>query len=389
MPASPIRKLAPFASAAKAKGIHVYHLNIGQPDIKTPESMWAHLKAMDKTILEYAPSDGYASLKKQYVDYLNKSRHLKPIETPELLITTGGSEALLFTFMAIADEGDEIIVPEPMYANYVAFSHSAGVNIKALKCDFKNEFNLPSTESFEALISEKTKAILLCNPNNPTGYVYSDEELRRLAAIAKQHDLFLIVDEVYREFIYDDADHLSVLDIEDFEANAILVDSVSKRYSACGARIGALVSRNPAVIETALKFAQSRLSPPTLAQIGCEALFRVQSGYFDEVHDEYKGRRDLVVDELNKIEGVKCNKPRGAFYTIVQLPVEDSNHFCQWILESFSYEGATVMLAPGNGFYSTPNQGKNEVRLAYVLNKTDLTKAIECIKFALTAYKNR
>ena len=386
MPASPIRKLVPYADAAKERGIHVYHLNIGQPDIETPQVLWDRIKHIDRTILEYSPSDGFADLKKKYAAFLNKTRICEPIKASDLLITTGGSEALLFTFLSILDDGDEMIIPEPMYANYVGFARSGSIVIKALTCQFEDEFRLPETEAFEALITPKTKAILICNPNNPTGSVYSNEAIERLGKIAKKHDLFLIVDEVYREFIYDDEQHLSVLDLPGLEENAILIDSISKRFSACGARIGAIVTKNKRVISTALKFAQQRLSPPTLAQIGCDVLFDVEESYFKTVNDRYKKRRDLIIELLNEIDGVSCHLPKGAFYAIAQLPVKDADHFCQWMLESFDFNGETVMLAPGSGFYSTPGLGKNEVRLAYVLNKESIIKAVACLKEALRKY---
>ncbi len=388
MPASPIRKLAPYADAAKERGIHVYHLNIGQPDIETPQVLWTRIKHIERKILEYAPSDGYSELKKKYASFLNQSRICEPILSSDLLVTTGGSEALLFTFFSILDEEDEVIIPEPLYANYIGFSHSGSINIKPLTCHFNDGFILPPTEAFEALIGPKTKAILICNPNNPTGYVYSNAEIKRLGKIAKEHDLFLIVDEVYREFIYDDEQHLSVLDLPGLEENAILIDSISKRFSACGARIGAIVSKNKKVIATALKFAQQRLSPPTLAQIGCEALFDAPESYFKRVNDEYKQRRNLVVKLLNDIPDVECHLPKGAFYAIIKLPVEDSEHFCQWLLESFDLNGETVMLAPGAGFYSTKGLGKQEARLAYVLNKDSIIKAVACLKEALKQYNN-
>jgi aspartate aminotransferase len=389
MPASPIRKLAPFANAAIARGVKVYHLNIGQPDIETPEELWNCIRHIDKTILEYSPSDGFPGLKKKYASFLNESRVGPAILPENLLVTTGGSEALLFAFMSVLDEDDEMIVPEPMYANYVGFARTGGIKIQPLTCHFEDQFRLPPTTAFEALITPKTKAILICNPNNPTGYVYTNEEMERLGKIALQHDLFLIVDEVYREFIYDDAPHLSVLDLPGLEEHAILIDSVSKRFSACGARIGALVSRNKAVIATALKFGQQRLSPPTLAQIGCEALFEVDKSYFKKVNTEYKYRRDLIVQLLNEIPGVKCDVPKGAFYAIVQLPVKSADHFCQWVLESFETDGATVMLAPASGFYSSEGMGRQEVRIAYVLNDADLRKAAHCLKEALNNYPEK
>jgi aspartate aminotransferase len=389
MPASPIRKLAPYANAAIARGTKVYHLNIGQPDIETPDELWNCIRNIDRKILEYSPSDGFLSVKQKYAAFLNESRICAPILPEDLLITTGGSEALLFAFMSVLDEADEMIVPEPMYANYVGFARTGGIKIQPITCHFEEQFSLPSTEAFEALITEKTKAILICNPNNPTGYVYTNEEMKRLGEIALKHDLFLIVDEVYREFIYDNDTHLSVMDLPGLEEHAILIDSISKRFSACGARIGALVSKNKAVIATAIKFAQQRLSPPTLAQLGCEALFSVDKSYFKKVNTEYKQRRDLIVSLLNEIPGVQCDLPKGAFYAIAQLPVKNADHFCQWVLESFETDGATVMMAPASGFYSTTGMGKQEVRIAYVLNEADLKKAAHCLKVALENYPEK
>lgn len=389
MPASPIRKLVPFANAAIARGTHVYHLNIGQPDIETPQALWDSIHIIDRTILEYSPSDGFPEVKKKYAAFLNKSRICEPILPSNLLVTTGGSEALLFAFMSILDEDDEMIIPEPMYANYVGFAHTGSIKIKPITCLFEDQFKLPSTEEFEKVITDRTKAILICNPNNPTGYVYTNAEIQRLGEIAKKHDLFLIVDEVYREFIYDDDQHLSVLDLPGLEQHAILIDSISKRFSACGARIGALITKNDEVIATALKFAQQRLSPPTLAQVGCEALFDVDETYFKKVNDEYKKRRDIVVELLNQIPGVSCHEPKGAFYTIVELPVKSADHFCQWLLESFSFEGGTVMMAPASGFYSTKGMGQKEVRIAYVLGEESLRKALKCLMEALKVYPNK
>jgi aspartate aminotransferase len=390
MPASPIRKLVPYADGAVERGIRIYHLNIGQPDIKTPEALWERMHQIDRKILEYSPSNGFASLRKKYAAFLDQSREGVHITADDLMITTGGSEALLFTFLSTLDEGDEIIIPEPMYANYIGFSRAGSIVIKPLTCHFDDQFALPPTDAFEALISERTKAILICNPNNPTGYVYSNAELNRLAAIAKKHDLFLIVDEVYREFIYEEGKHLSVLDLPGMEEHAILIDSVSKRFSACGARIGAIVTKNHGVLRTAMKFAQQRLSPPTLAQVGCEALFdHVDESYFHEVDEEYTQRRNLLVETLNAIPGVWCPTPKGAFYAIARLPIDDSDTFCQWLLESFEFHGETVMLAPATGFYATPGLGKDEVRMAYVLNREDLARALLCLKEALKIYPGR
>ena len=390
MPASPIRKLVPYADGARERGMHIYHLNIGQPDIRTPNALWEEMHHIDRQILEYSPSDGFASLREKYAAFLDRSRPSVHIGPEDLMITTGGSEALLFTFLSILDEGDEIIVPEPMYANYIGLARAGSIKITPLTCHFDDQFALPPTAAFEALITPSTKAILICNPNNPTGYVYSTEELDRLAAIVKKYDLFLIVDEVYKEFVYGEDEHLSVLELPGLTEHAIMIDSVSKRFSACGARIGAIVTKNHSVLQTALKFGQQRLSPPTLSQIGCEALFEhVTSDYFDEVDEEYTKRRDYLVSTLNDIPGVWCPTPKGAFYAIARLPIDDSDKFCQWILESFDLDGETVMMAPATGFYSTPGLGKDEVRIAYVLNQNDLIKALNCLKEALNQYPGR
>lgn len=389
MPASPIRRLAPFADKARERGVHIYHLNIGQPDIKTPDLLWKAMHNIDRDILEYSPSGGFDDVRRDYAAFLNNTRKGISISMEDLLVTTGGSEALLFCMMSILDEDDEIIIPEPMYANYIGFARTGSIAIKPLTCHFDDRFSLPPTDAFEALITDRTKAILICNPNNPTGYVYTNDELLRLAKIAKTHDLFLIVDEVYREFIYEDDDHLSVLELPGMEQHAILIDSVSKRFSACGARIGAIVTKNHDVIAAALKFAQQRLSPPTLAQIGAQAMFKTEQSYFDAVHEEYILRRDFVVETLNNMAGVECQTPHGAFYTIARLPVEDSDHFCEWLLESFDLHGETVMMAPATGFYQTKGLGKNEVRIAYVLNRHDLRRAMLCLEEALRNYPKR
>lgn len=384
MPASPIRRLTPYAEAAKKRNVKIYHLNIGQPDIETPEKFWNELKHLDMRVLAYAPSDGYPIYKQQFSKYYNS---VGINVTPEnFLITNGGSEALSFSMMSVMDEGDEIIIPEPMYANYISFAKHGNIKVKPIPTSIKNGFALPDISSFEALISNRTKAILICNPNNPTGYLYSKEELETLREICLKHDLFLIVDEVYREFVYDDKKHFSALHLKDAEQNVIVIDSISKRFSACGARIGALVTRNKDLLAVALKYAQARLSPPSLGQLAGAALFDLPSSYYKGVVSEYAERRNLLVEKLNAIEGVTCPMPGGAFYCVAALPVESAEDFCRWMLESFSYKNTTVMMAPAAGFYSTASSGKNQVRIAYVLNKEDLNNAIECLAEGLKAY---
>ncbi|MFN8259305.1 MAG: pyridoxal phosphate-dependent aminotransferase [Chitinophagales bacterium] len=388
MPASPIRKLAPYAEQAKRNGMHIYHLNIGQPDIETPYQFWDAIKKLDRKVLEYSPSNGYEEVRNKYAHFFQNRYGLKHLSPDDLLVTTGGSEALLFTLFSILDPEDEIIIPEPLYANYIGFSKSGNIRVRPIPTDFENGFALPSIDEFEKVINEKTKAILICNPNNPTGYAYSDAELNRLKEIVLKHDLFLISDEVYRDFIYGDVKHYtSVLSFPELEQHAILIDSISKRFSACGARIGMIATKNKEVLQTALKFAQQRLSPPTVEQLGAIAMFDVEEHYFTKVNTEYRKRRDTLVEGLNKIEGVKCHTPGGAFYCIVQLPVKDTDAFCQWMLSDFNYEGETVMMAPASGFYATEGKGKNEVRIAYVLNSIDLNKAIKCLEEGLKAYK--
>jgi len=384
MPSSPIRKLVPFADAAKKRGTKVFHLNIGQPDIKTPKVMMDAVKNFDVDVLAYIHSQGSEQYRVKLTDYYASVG--VNVHHDDIMITTGGSEALLFGLYSCLDVGDEIITPEPFYANYNGFSISGGINVRPISAKIADDFALPPIQAFEENITEKTKAILICNPSNPTGYLYSKEELLQLKEIVLKHDLFLFVDEVYREFVYDGNEHHSVLSLEGLEENAVLIDSTSKRYSACGARLGALVSKNKELIQTAIKFGQARLSPPTWSEVAAEAALSVPQSYFDEVVEEYIGRRDLLVEELNKMEGVVCPKPKGAFYAMVQLPVKDTDHFCQWMLESFDLDGHTVMMAPGSGFYSTPGAGKNEVRIAYVLNKTDLKKAMDCLRKALEEY---
>ena len=394
IPASPIRKLTPFADAAKARGMKVYHLNIGQPDLPTPRKALDALKAIDRTTLEYSPSQGIKSLREKLSSYYGKfGIDAKP---DDIIVTAGGSEALLLTFMACLNPGDEIIMTEPGYANYLSFAVTAGVTVKTVTSRIENGFALPSVEDFEAAITDKTKAILICNPNNPTGYLYSSEELFRLRDIVKQHDLFLFSDEVYREFRYTDAPYLSALCLEGIEDNVIVIDSVSKRYSECGIRIGMIVSHNKEVMGAILKFCQARLSPPLLGQIVAEASIEGTEEYSKECFDEYLGRRNFFIEGLNKIPGVYSPMPNGAFYTIASLPVEDAEDFCKWCLTDFCYHddesgctGETVMMAPAQGFYSTPGLGKNQVRMAYVLEINSLKRALMVLKKALEAYGSR
>lgn len=384
MPESPIRKLVPYAETAKKNGVKVYHLNIGQPDIKTPKIALDAVRNANIEVLEYSHSAGFESYRRKLAKYYRAFQ--LPVEAEDIIITTGGSEALLFAMGSILDDGDEIIIPEPFYANYNGFSISSGAKIVPVTAKFENDFALPPVESFESLITPKTKAILICNPGNPTGYLYSEEEIRKLAQLVKKHDLFLIADEVYREFAYDGHQHHSILTQTDLSDHAIVIDSVSKRYSMCGARIGCIVSKNKAFMATAMKFAQARLSPPTFAQIASEAALDTPQSYFDEVQAEYVQRRNTLVSALQQIEGVKVATPKGAFYCIAQLPVDDAEDFSKWLLETFQYDGETVMLAPAAGFYSTPGMGKNEVRLAYVLEQQDLLKSAEILKEALKFY---
>lgn len=388
MPESPIRKLAPYADLAKQKGHKVYHLNIGQPDIKTPEVAIEAVKNIDLSIIEYSPSAGYESYRKKLAKFYQRQN--VNVNSEDIIVTTGGSEALLFALATITDPGDEIIIPEPFYANYHAFASSTSATVIPLVSTIETAFALPSIEEVEKLITPKTKAILICNPGNPTGYLYSEAEIKQLAGLIKKYDLYLIADEVYREFLYDGDDvHYSVMNLEDVQQNVIMVDSVSKRYSMCGARIGCLITKNKEVLATVMKFAQARLSPPTIEQIACEAAIDTPQSYFDEVIAEYKERRDTLISELNKIEGVVVTKPKGAFYCIAQLPIADSDDFAQWLLESYDLNGETVMIAPAKGFYSTPGMGLNQVRIAYVLNKKDLITAVNILKEALLAYNSK
>jgi aspartate aminotransferase len=384
MPESPIRKLVPYAEIAKKKGNKVYHLNIGQPDIKTPEVAMNAVKNIDLTILEYSHSAGNESYRKKLALYY--SNQGVPVNIEDIIITTGGSEALMFAMGSIMDLGDEVIIPEPFYANYNGFSTASGAIVIPAISTIESGFALPAIADFEKLITAKTKAILICNPGNPTGYLYSKEEIMQLADLVKKHDLFLISDEVYREFTYDGDIHYSVMNIAGLEEHAIMIDSVSKRYSMCGARIGCIVSKNKELMATAMKFAQARLSPPTIEQIASEAALDTPQSYFDEVISEYRERRDTLVEELNKIEGVIVSKPKGAFYCIAQLPVDNADAFAQWLLESYDLNGETVMVAPAAGFYSTAGMGLNQVRIAYVLKKEDLISAVHILKAAIPAY---
>jgi aspartate aminotransferase len=387
MPPSPIRKLVPFAEQAKKQGKKIYHLNIGQPDIETPEIMLDALRNMKIKVVEYSHSAGIESYRKKLTTYYQKNNI--NIDYTDIIITTGGSEAIEIAMMSCLNEGDEIIIPEPYYANYNGFSTQAGVIVKPIFSTIESGFALPPISEFEKLITPKTKAILMCNPSNPTGYLYSKQELESLRQLVLKYDLFLFADEVYREFCYDGKEYFSVMNLTGIENNVVLVDSISKRYSACGARIGALISKNRAVMAAALKFAQARLSPPTFGQIAAEAAIDTPQSYFDKVKAEYVARRDYIVEALNKIEGVFCPKPSGAFYCMAQLPVDDTDIFCQWLLEKFEYNMQTVMLAPATGFYSKPELGKKQVRIAYVLKIEDLKNAMICLEKALQVYPGR
>jgi aspartate aminotransferase len=385
MPPSPIRKLAPFAEAAKKKGTRVYHLNIGQPDIETPPSILDAVKNADFKVLEYSPSQGFESYRKKLAQYY-VSKNVQ-VTADDIIITAGGSEAISFALMSCMNPGDEIIIPEPFYANYNGFAVAAGIKVVPIPSSIEDNFALPPIEAFEKAITPNTKAIMICNPNNPTGYLYSKEELEVLRNIAIKYDLFIMSDEAYREFCYDGKKHFSVMELEGLEQHAILLDTISKRYSACGARIGALVTKNKDVYAAALKMAQARLSPATFEQILGEAACDLPANYFDSVLAEYEARRNALVNGLKTIEGVVVPNPGGAFYVMVKLPIENADDFCQWLLSDFSHNGATVMMAPASGFYATPGSGKNEVRLAYVLNVEDINNAVEILKAALEAYK--
>ena len=386
MPESPIRKLVPFAEIAKNKGKKIYHLNIGQPDIASPKVALKAINDYNDNVVEYSHSSGLLSYRIGLSKYYNKLG--VDITQDNIMITTGGSEALLFALNACLDSGDEIIIPEPFYANYNGFAISAGVKVKPISTSIENGFSLPPIEKFENLVNEKTKAILICNPGNPTGYLYTKEELEILKKIVVKHDLFLIADEVYREFTYDGKNHYSILSLDGIDNHTIVIDSTSKRYSMCGIRIGCIVSKNLKVLSTVLKFAQARLSPPTFGQVAGEAALSTPNEYFIEVIKEYEQRRNLLVERLNSIEGVFCPKPSGAFYVIARLPVENAEHFAQWLLEDFDFQNQTIMVAPANGFYFTKSRGLNQVRIAYVLNKESLNKSVDCLEEALRLYSN-
>ncbi|MGY6563030.1 MAG: pyridoxal phosphate-dependent aminotransferase [Luteibaculaceae bacterium] len=387
MPSSPIRKLVPYAEAAVKKGLKVYYLNIGQPDIETPQVVLEGLKKLDLKVIEYSHSAGNESYRKGLADYY-KTKGID-VTHQDILITTGGSEALSFAMMSCFNPGDEVIIPEPFYANYNGFARAANVEVRPVTSSIDANFSLPPVSEFEAAITPNTRGIVICNPGNPTGYVYSRTELETLAQIVKKHNLYLIADEVYREFCYDGKEPFSCMNLEGIEDHVIMVDSVSKRYSMCGARIGALVTKNKLVIETCLKFAQARLSPPTFGQIAGELALQTPQSYFDNVQAEYQKRRDLLVEELNKIPGVKCPTPGGAFYAVAHLPIDNADRFCQWILEDFEYEGATVMMAPATGFYATPGLGSTEVRIAYVLEVEALKKSMKILAEALKVYQTK
>ncbi len=387
MPSSPIRKLAKYADAAKRNGVHVYHLNIGQPDILTPECALEAVRNIDRKVLEYSPSQGYKSLRTKMVGYY--AEYGIDLSPDEIIVTTGGSEAVMFAYMACLNPGDEIIVTDPSYANYMAFAISCGAVVKSVKTSIDDGFRLPPIEKFEEQITDKTKAILICNPNNPTGYLYTRSEMNQIRDLVKKYNLYLFSDEVYREFIYTKQPYISACHLEGIEENVILIDSVSKRYSECGIRIGALITKNKKVREAVMKFCQARLSPPLVGQIIAEASLTTPQEYMDQVYEEYLQRRNFLIDGLNKIPGVYTPTPMGAFYTMVRLPVDDAEKFCEWCLTDFSYEGQTIMMAPGSGFYSTPGAGRDEVRLAYVLNKEDLGKALVVLEKALDEYGRR
>lgn len=387
MPESPIRKLAPLAAAAKKRGIKVYHLNIGQPDIPTPKEGLDALKHIDRTTLEYSPSQGILSYREKLVGYYEKYHiHISP---DDIIITTGGSEAVLFAFMSCLNPGDEIIIPEPAYANYMSFAVSAGATIRTIATTIEEGFSLPRVEQFEALINERTRAIMICNPNNPTGYLYTRREMNQIRDLVKKYDLYLFSDEVYREYIYTGSPYISAMHLDGIEENTILIDSVSKRYSECGIRIGALITKNAEVRKAVMKFCQARLSPPLIGQLVAEASLDAPESYFREVYDEYVERRKCLIDGLNRIPGVYSPIPMGAFYTVAKLPVDDAEKFCRWCLEEFNDEGETVMMAPAAGFYTTPGAGYNQVRIAYVLNKVDLERALHILRKALETYPGR
>ncbi len=389
MPQSPIRMLAPYAEQARKNGIHIYQMNIGQPDIKTPQIFWDKLKDLDMDVLAYGPSNGFEGLRTAYCKYFTEKCGIADLTVDDLLITTGASEALFFTFLTILDENDNIVIPEPLYANYIGYARSGNINIKPIETKFEDNFALPSIEEFEDVIDNNTKAILVCNPNNPTGYLYNKDELERLKSLAVKHNLFIISDEVYKAFNYTDEAHHSLLTIRGLEEHAILVDSFSKKFSACGARIGVVASKNKQFMSAILKFAQQRLCPPSLSQIAGEGLFELEDDFFEEARQEYIARRDTLVAKLREIDGVEVNTPNGAFYCMVRLPIDNAVQFCKWMLSDFNLNGKTIMMAPGEGFYASEGKGKNEVRIAYVLNREDIASAMECLKAGLTAYKSR
>ena len=387
MPASPIRMLAPLAVAAKQRGTKVYHLNIGQPDLPTPQEGLDALKHIDRTVLEYSPSQGYLSYREKLVKYY--SRFNINVTADDIIVTTGGSEAVLFAFLSCLNPGDEIIIPEPSYANYMAFAISAGARIRTITTTIDEGFSLPKVEKFEELIDERTRAIMICNPNNPTGYLYTRREMNQIRDLVKKYDLYLFSDEVYREYIYTGSPYISACHLEGIEENVILIDSVSKRYSECGTRIGALITKNEAVRAAVMKLCQARLSPPLIGQIVAEASLEASAEYYRDIYEEYVERRKCLIDGLNRIPGVYSPIPMGAFYTVARLPVDDAEVFCRWCLEEFSYDGGTIMLAPAAGFYTTPGMGRDEVRIAYVLNKEDLGKSLTILRKALEAYPGR
>ncbi|MGP1550644.1 MAG: pyridoxal phosphate-dependent aminotransferase [Prevotella fusca] len=387
MPESPIRKLAPLAADAKKRGIKVYHLNIGQPDLPTPQCGLDALKKIDRKLLEYSPSQGYLSYREKLCDFYKKFNI--NVAPDDIIITAGGSEAVLYSFMACLNPGDEIIIPEPAYANYMAFAISAGAKIKTIATSIEEGFALPKVEKFEELINEKTRAIMICNPNNPTGYLYTRREMNQIRDLVKKYDLYLFSDEVYREYIYTGSPYISSMHLQGIENNTVLIDSVSKRYSECGIRIGALITKNEEIRKAVMKFCQARLSPPLIGQIVAEASLDAPESYYRDVYDEYVDRRKCLIDGLNRIPGVYSPIPMGAFYTVAKLPVDDSEKFCRWCLEEFSYEGETIMMAPASGFYTTPGAGYNQVRIAYVLKREDLQRALTVLQKALEAYPGR
>ena len=387
MPQSPIRKLVPLSNAAKERGIKVYHLNIGQPDLPTPPNALEVLKKVDRKVLEYSPSEGLKSLRERLADYYRRYRI--EVDANDIIVTTGGSEAVLFAFMSCLDPGDEIIVPEPAYANYMAFAISAGATIKTIPSSIENGFALPPIEEFERLITPRTKGILICNPNNPTGYLYTQREMNQLRDLVKKYDMFLFSDEVYREFCYTGAPYISAFHLPGIEENVVLIDSVSKRYSECGIRIGAIMTKHKELKKNVIKFCQARLSPPLLGQIVAEASIDTPQEYMLEMYNEYVERRNFLIDSINKIPGCYSPIPMGAFYTVARLPVDDADRFCEWCLSDFEYEGQTVFMAPASGFYTTPGYGRNEVRLAYVIEKSELAKAMKVLAMALKTYPGR